>query len=85
MGARDTELDSFVTAFVQNSLSQAKQMVGEVMQVCSSPAGILNFCAIKGIIVFQLNSQYAADVLFHRHHIAWNLKLLLVMANLHPA
>jgi hypothetical protein len=24
-------------------------------------------------------------VLFHRHHIAWNLKLLLVMANLHPA
>uniref|UniRef100_A0ACD5YE53 Uncharacterized protein n=1 Tax=Avena sativa TaxID=4498 RepID=A0ACD5YE53_AVESA len=30
--ARDVELDSFVTAFVQNSLSQAKQMVGEVVQ-----------------------------------------------------
>ena len=32
---RDVELDSFITSFVQNSLSQAKQMVGEVMQVCS--------------------------------------------------
>ncbi|CAM0901644.1 unnamed protein product [Alopecurus aequalis] len=33
--ARDDELDSFVTSFVQNSLSQAKQMVGEVMQTIS--------------------------------------------------
>uniref|UniRef100_A0ACD5VCU4 Uncharacterized protein n=1 Tax=Avena sativa TaxID=4498 RepID=A0ACD5VCU4_AVESA len=30
--AHDVEMDSFVTAFVQNSLSQAKQMVGEVMK-----------------------------------------------------
>ncbi|KAM0921041.1 hypothetical protein ACQ4PT_006980 [Festuca glaucescens] len=39
MSARDTELDSFVTTFVQNSLSQAKQMVGEVMQAESREEG----------------------------------------------
>ncbi|XP_047058607.1 protein ALWAYS EARLY 3-like [Lolium rigidum] len=39
MSARDTELDSFVTAFVQNSLSQAKQMVGEAMQAESREEG----------------------------------------------
>ncbi|KAM0822295.1 hypothetical protein ACQ4PT_071589 [Festuca glaucescens] len=39
MSARDIELDSFVTAFVQNSLSQAKQMVGEVMQAESREEG----------------------------------------------
>ncbi|CAM0880183.1 unnamed protein product [Alopecurus aequalis] len=37
--ARDDELDSFVTSFVQNSLSQAKQMVGKVMQQTISENG----------------------------------------------
>lgn len=32
---RNDELDSYITAFVQTSLSQAKQMVGEVMQAIS--------------------------------------------------
>jgi hypothetical protein len=96
MSARDTELDSFVTAFVQNSLSQAKQMVGEAMQVCSSPNG--NSQLLCNQRYHCISTHYAADVLLHRlnlgkkedvhqikHRIAWNLKLLLVMANFHPA
>lgn len=36
--ACDVELDSFITSFVQNSLSQAKQMVSQVMQEVNQAA-----------------------------------------------